>query len=108
MGSIFARCSRDASSGTTPPYGRCKSICEAITDERISLPSRTTEAAVSSQDVSIPRMITLLILFSVNRKPKSAQRRNALNVSHSVQGILMLSYVEQPSKRTYYLNQRRM
>jgi hypothetical protein len=50
------RCSRDANSGTTPPYGKCVAICENTTLERICSPERTTEAAVSSQELSIPRM----------------------------------------------------
>src|SRR4051812_20432918 len=45
---------RDASSGTTPPKRRCSSICVATTSESTRLPSSTTEAAVSSQEVSMP------------------------------------------------------
>src|ERR1700752_416758 len=50
------RCSRDAISGTTPPKGWCRSICEAMRFVR-TLPSDSSSATeVSSQDVSIPRI----------------------------------------------------
>ena len=55
-GRIFPTCSRAATSGTTPPVLRCKSIWDAIIFERTIRPSSTTAAAVSSQDVSIPRI----------------------------------------------------
>src|SRR5882757_5748598 len=55
-GTIWRRCSREASSGTTPPYRRWMSIWEATTLERISRPSATTAAAVSSQEDSMPRI----------------------------------------------------
>ena len=42
--------------GTTPPYGACSSACEATTFDRIAPVVVTTAAAVSSQDVSIPRI----------------------------------------------------
>ncbi len=50
------RCSREASSGTTPPYGWWVAICEATTLETTCSPERTTAAAVSSQELSMPRM----------------------------------------------------
>ena len=54
-GTPVARCWRDATSGTTPPYSACTRTCDATTSERTRRPSSTTDAAVSSQDVSIPR-----------------------------------------------------
>src|SRR5271165_6300312 len=57
-GTICRRCSREASSGTTPPYFRWTSNCEATTLDRMLWPSTKTAAAVSSQDDSIPRMRT--------------------------------------------------
>src|SRR4030065_372008 len=51
-------CCLEATSGLTPPNGACKSIWEATTLERIRRPSSTTAAAVSSQEVSIPRIRT--------------------------------------------------
>src|SRR5450631_130945 len=51
-----ARCCRDATSGTTPPYSACTSTCDEITFERMCLPFSITAAAVSSHDVSIPRI----------------------------------------------------
>src|SRR5713226_7162727 len=59
-GTICRKCSRDASSGTTPPYFRCISICDATTLGKISRPSATTAAAVSSHDDSMPRMRVLI------------------------------------------------
>src|SRR5947209_2257833 len=53
---IVITCWREASSGTTPPYFRCKGICEATTFETMCLPSRTIATEVSSQEVSIARM----------------------------------------------------
>src|SRR5215475_13731823 len=53
---IFSRCSREASSGTTPPYLLCVAICEAMTFERTLTPSSMTAAAVSSHELSIPRV----------------------------------------------------
>src|SRR5262245_38398255 len=53
---IFSRCSREASSGTTPPYFLCVAICEAMTFERTLTPSSMTAAAVSSHELSIPRI----------------------------------------------------
>src|SRR5260221_9077645 len=50
------RCSREASSGTTPPYLPWVASCDAMTEERMLALSSTTAAAVSSQEVSIPRM----------------------------------------------------
>src|SRR5438552_14805060 len=49
---------REASSGTTPPYGPCTASCEDTT-EAASSPSRSTAAAESSHELSIPRTITL-------------------------------------------------
>ena len=50
------RCAREACSGTTPPKRACRSVCDAMTLDSISTPSRTTATAVSSQLVSKPRM----------------------------------------------------
>ena len=52
-------CWREASSGTMPPYSACISICDATTLEWIVRPSSMTAAAVSSQDVSMPRIFML-------------------------------------------------
>src|SRR5574341_117645 len=45
---------REASSGTIPPYGACRSTCEATTLLRTRRPPSRTAAAVSSHDVSMP------------------------------------------------------
>ena len=50
------RCSREASSGTTPPYLPCVESCEATTDDNTRTPSSTTAAAVSSHDDSIAKI----------------------------------------------------
>ncbi len=55
-------CSREAISGTTPPNTRCRSIWEATTEESICLPSSTIAAAVSSQELSMPKRIICLCL----------------------------------------------
>src|SRR5687768_5271046 len=58
-GVMPSTCCRDASSGTTPPKRRCSSSCEKTTLLRMKRPSSTTAAAVSSQLVSMPRMVTI-------------------------------------------------
>src|SRR6185436_6722764 len=63
---------RDASSGTTPPYGRWTAICEATmldSSRGLLRPGTvaTTAAAVSSHEDSIPRMITSDIVWQ--RRP---------------------------------------
>src|SRR5579871_1206982 len=55
-GTMARRCSREASSGTTPPYLPWVLICDATTDESTDSPFSTTAAAVSSQEDSMPRM----------------------------------------------------
>src|SRR6185437_13365874 len=55
-GTMARRCSRLASSGTTPPYRACVAICEATTDESVRAPRSTTAAAVSSHELSMPRI----------------------------------------------------
>src|SRR5215469_1172008 len=75
-GTICRRCSREASSGTTPPYLRCTSTCDATTLDRISRPSATTAAAVSSQEDSIPRMRVLIRrILDHCRSQKKLRRR---------------------------------
>ena len=59
-GTIASMCFLEASSGTTPPYGWCKAIWDDITDDKTFVPSITTDAAVSSQDVSMPRIFKCL------------------------------------------------
>src|ERR1700687_5623384 len=49
---------RLASSGTTPPQRWWMSIWVETTSERTRRPSSTSAAAVSSQEVSMPRTIT--------------------------------------------------
>src|ERR1035437_143390 len=65
-GTMARRCSREASSGTTPPYLPWVIICEATTEERTASPSSTTAAAVSSQEDSMPRMRTSSTLARVH------------------------------------------
>ena len=67
-GTMARRCSREASSGTTPPYLECVAICELITDDRMREPSSTTAAAVSSQEDSMPRIEHLGPGLSVSLK----------------------------------------
>src|SRR5574341_731087 len=53
-------CMREATSANTPPYCACLAACEAMTFDKMVVPSATTAAAVSSQEVSIPRMRGML------------------------------------------------
>ena len=55
-GTIFRRCSREAISGTTPPWRACRATCELMLLDSVCTPARITAAAVSSQLDSIPRM----------------------------------------------------
>ena len=57
-GETSSRWRRDATSGTTPPKRACRSACDDTTDESTRPSSVTTAAAVSSHDVSIPRITT--------------------------------------------------
>src|SRR5579884_952537 len=64
-GTIARRCSREASSGTTPPYLPCVESCDATIEERMAgrpWACSTTAAAVSSQEDSMPRMRTIFTL----------------------------------------------
>ena len=56
MGRMHSTCFRAASSGMTPPDQRNASLALAMTLLRTCIPSSTTAAAVSSHDVSIPRI----------------------------------------------------
>src|SRR5215210_3041065 len=51
----FDRCSREAISGTTPPYGRCAASWLDTTDASTRPSPSSTAQAVSSQEVSMPR-----------------------------------------------------
>ena len=55
-GTTARRCSRDASSGTTPPYLPWTENWLATTEERTHVSSSITAAAVSSQELSIARI----------------------------------------------------
>jgi hypothetical protein len=57
---MLSACRREAISGTTPPYKRCSSTCEATMADSIFRPFSTTAQAVSSQEVSIPSIFMLL------------------------------------------------
>src|SRR5580704_9559807 len=69
------RCSRDASSGTTPPYLPCVAICEATTEESTRSASSTTAAAVSSHDDSMPRIRTSPVYDGLGFLEKSENDR---------------------------------
>src|SRR5688572_6706628 len=58
-GLTSSRWARLAISGTTPPKRAWRSFWLATTDDRMLTPSSTTPTAVSSHDVSMPRMITV-------------------------------------------------
>ena len=68
-GKIFKTCALAATSGTTPPYFLCISICDATTLDSTSTLSplpRTTAAAVSSQLVSMPSIIIIIFVIVRN------------------------------------------
>ena len=73
-GAIISTWRRAASSGTTPPKRAWISCCEATTLERTRgaepSPNSSTEAAVSSQLVSTPRIYTFIL--PALRKPHQA------------------------------------
>src|SRR5215470_5655984 len=76
-GTITSRWRRDASSGTTPPYGAWMASCEATTLDRMRRPSASTAAAVSSHELSIPSTIIGCSLSSslfVHRRRDGLQR----------------------------------
>src|SRR6267142_1473714 len=56
-GTMTSRWRREASSGTTPPYGAWIASCEATTLESTRRPSARTAAAVSSHELSMPSTI---------------------------------------------------
>src|SRR2546421_3983628 len=59
-GLTSSRWARLAISGTTPPKRAWRSLWLATTDDFRATPSSTTPTAVSSQEVSMPRMFTAL------------------------------------------------
>src|SRR5581483_2145533 len=60
-GLTSSRWARLAISGTTPPKRAWRSPWLATTDDRRLVPSSTTPTAVSSQEVSMPRMFTVVL-----------------------------------------------
>ncbi len=54
-GRTWRICSREASSGTTPPYRLCTGTWEEMTLARSPAEASYTAAAVSSHELSIPR-----------------------------------------------------
>src|SRR5690554_1753884 len=81
-GLIASMCARDATSGNTPPYGACSAICDATTFDRIVSPSRTMAAAVSSHEVSMPRISVIPGSLSLY-PPVSLYEVRGLVPSHS-------------------------
>src|SRR3970282_1577299 len=71
---------REAASGKTPPYWACSSLCEATMLERMKRPFSTTEAAVSSQEVSMPRMRVSSL------KPRSRLASRPRHLEHQIGG----------------------
>ena len=68
---IFSMCFLEAISGTTPPYNLCSSIWDDMILDNMVLPFFTTEAAVSSQELSIARISTSSFFFSILHSPFS-------------------------------------
>src|SRR3989338_7619783 len=61
-GTMHLTCSRAACSGMIPPYFSCREADEETILDRISRPSRTTAAAVSSQEDSMAKIVTDALL----------------------------------------------
>ena len=59
---MFSKCSLLATSGTTPPYLVCTSICELIIVAISSWPFLIILTLVSSQDDSTSKIYTSLII----------------------------------------------
>src|SRR5512136_185823 len=72
---MASTCFREATSGTTPPKLAWRSIWEEITFERM-VPSSTSAAAVSSQEVSIPRIN--MVVFPLGLGPLLALQQQSL------------------------------
>src|SRR5262249_32070402 len=90
-GSMLRTWWRDASSGTTPPYGPCTASWDETTEERTS-PSRSTAAAVSSHELSIPRTITSARGFDRQEDRVVAapdEQQNALPLAARAQRLLV-------------------
>jgi len=59
-GTMARKCSRDASSGTTPPYLPCTENWLATMEDKTRVSSSITAAAVSSHELSIARILANL------------------------------------------------
>src|SRR2546422_162218 len=77
-GTMTSRWRREASSGTTPPYGAWIASCEATTLESTRRPSASTAAAVSSHELSIP---STTIRRPFARVARAAQTARAMQPS---------------------------
>src|SRR6516165_4390316 len=66
---------RLATSGTTPPKQAWRSTWLDTTDEARQVPSTTTAAAVSSHDVSIPRMAACVSVTALTALPARGRSR---------------------------------
>src|SRR3954454_4488242 len=66
---------RLAISGTTPPKRACSSTWLLTTDDSTSRASTTTDAAVSSHEVSMPRMVVNWLLRSFVVEDRTAADR---------------------------------
>src|SRR5690348_978075 len=78
------------------------SICVETTSESATRPSRTTAAAVSSQDVSMPRTSTNVPLLEASQNRAHFVRRRALRLQLQVLGVRLLrlgAAVEQRVRR---------
>src|ERR687897_1301070 len=75
---------RLAISGTTPPYRAWRSIWLATTDDRTRVARSTTAAAVSSHDVSMPRITSAMALAAYGPRASS---RTGVDPSRAPQPI---------------------
>ena len=72
-GTMFCSCALDASSGTTPPKSLCTCWLAITLESRY--PSLMTAAEVSSQDDSIPRMMSGIKRTVIKVRTGAVQRQ---------------------------------
>jgi len=68
--------------GTTPPYWACNSNWVATTEDNTVRPSATTAAAVSSQEVSMPK-ISMMNQQTADKRRGTQIRRSSASIGGS-------------------------
>src|SRR2546427_8647322 len=96
-GQMFSIWWREASSGTTPPKGAWMAAWLETMLDRMRIPSSTTAAAVSSHDVSMPRMSMLShrlfnaeVAENERRGRRGSQGKSLLAIAFSASSLFPL------------------